>query len=342
MNEIATVSSVGSAPAKQDKQPKVMEYLRSPLFMEEARKLLGSRELAERLARVAVTCISSDSKLGQCNAQSLVRTVLRLAEIGLEPGRDAYLIPYGQDCQAIIRWEGYVRAARMSGEIKRVWSSVIREGDTYKIRAGSASPSIEHEWDLTTKRGDVIGAYACAEWTDGTVEIEIVDRDYLDRCRKAAGGKGQAWGQWFDQMARKSVVKRLCQRLPLGAPARPETASVIETIDAEPLPEDGPTFIEPEPVALPAAEAKRTRKPRQPKEEPAETPALMTDAQHAAVVDYCQEHGLSSAEVDAIIPAAVDGTCERLEDLSEAGARKLLAILGEPELVAQWRETIKQ
>jgi phage RecT family recombinase len=157
MNEIATVQSVGSVPAKQDKQPKVMEYLRSPLFLDEAKKLLGSRELAERLARVAVTCISSDSKLGACNAQSLVRTVLRLAEIGLEPGRDAYLIPYGQDCQAIIRWEGYVRAARASSMMEdrsaarfqnplRVW--------LFRVAASGGGPtqSDESEWQRWRRR----------------------------------------------------------------------------------------------------------------------------------------------------------------------------------------------
>jgi recombination protein RecT len=52
----------------------------------------------------------------------------------------------------------------------------------------------------------------------GHHEIEFMDRDDLDKIRDIAEkrGKWPAWKDWPDQMARKSPIRRLAKRLPLG------------------------------------------------------------------------------------------------------------------------------
>jgi len=348
MNEIATIKSIETAPASRN-EAKIKDYLQSPIFIGEAQKLLGSKDLAQRLARCAITCIYTQNAkqrdtLLSSDPASLVQVILSLAEIDLEPGRDAYLISRKGVIGASIRWEGYVRAARLSGQIRRVWADVIREGDEYAITAGSAGSSISHSWKLGTERGEIVGAYACAEWMDGTVETVVKDRDYINRCKAASDNRmdGNPWSLWPDQMAMAKVVKLLCKRLPLGRPEKTHTSTVIENLDADGLPPDySATMIEEAaPAQLPAAKTAPTTTPRprgRPRKAQPETTAApsgpMTEEQASRVMDLCGKRGIKPSELDPLCRLFVDGA-DAFESLDDGQARRLLACLGEPDLVA--------
>lgn len=213
----------------------VVSYLNGDTFQAELVKLVSSQNLAERFTRVCLNQFASTPKLLECSMVSISSTFLRLAELGLEPGRDAYLIPREEWvksdngkrqktgrvlCSPMIKWEGYIRAARRSGNILRVWGDVVRAGDDYEIIAGSEFPRVKHSWRFEDERGDVIGAYACAEWSDGRVQTIVRGRDYLDACRDASDSysryKSGPWADWYQEMCIKSMIKLLCKSLPLG------------------------------------------------------------------------------------------------------------------------------
>ena len=111
---MSNVLATRNGTAASKSEGKVQDFLRSPAFIGEAQKLLGSKDLAERLARCAITCIHTQApeqraKLLAADPASLVQVVLSLAEVDLEPGRDAYLIPRGNQITASIRWDGISR-----------------------------------------------------------------------------------------------------------------------------------------------------------------------------------------------------------------------------------------
>jgi recombination protein RecT len=93
----------------------------------------------------------------------------------------------------------------------------VRDGDKFDLDLGTAN-SIVHRPALRD-RGDVIGAYAIANLDGGHRELEWMDDEDLKAIEKVATsrGKSPAWDGWQDQMQRKSVIRRLCKRLPLGA-----------------------------------------------------------------------------------------------------------------------------
>jgi hypothetical protein len=47
------------------------------------------------------------------------------------------------------------------------------------------------------------------------MQFELISRAELDKVRaSSAAGSGGPWAQWYDEMARKTVVRRLCKYLP--------------------------------------------------------------------------------------------------------------------------------
>jgi recombination protein RecT len=182
----------------------------------------------EALVRFTLMDMANNEKLRACTPDSIYLGLLACAVTGLEPGAlkgEAYLVPFnnrdkGMQATFIPGWKGLVKQARRSREIKGLVANVVRERDTFDIDLGTAK-AIIHKPKLGREddRGDVIGAYGIATLASGEHEIEWMDRADLDSIQKVAEsrGKSPAWSGWQDQMQRKSVIRRLAKRLPLGS-----------------------------------------------------------------------------------------------------------------------------
>jgi recombination protein RecT len=178
---------------------------------------------AERFARVVINCIESDDsgKLLQCTDGSIIRAVLHAAEVGLEPGGaygHCYILPYLNkktnclEAEFMIGVWGYVELARRNPRIKDVWADVIFEKDQYDVESGSGGRRIIHKprWDLSfTERGQVLGAYACALFDDGTVASEMMNWEELQQARSTSKAPDSpAWANWPTEMYKRSALKR--------------------------------------------------------------------------------------------------------------------------------------
>ncbi len=76
--------------------------------------------------------------------------------------------------------------------------------------------------------GAVRAAYAVAEFAGGEVQIEILYRRDLDKVRKMGANAGP-WSTWYDEMARKTAVRRLCKYLPYD----PQVDEAIRVMDEQ-------------------------------------------------------------------------------------------------------------
>lgn len=178
---------------------------------------------AEALVRFSLMEMSTNEKLRACTPDSIYLGLLACAVTGLEPGAlkgEAYLVPFAGKAQFIPGWKGLVKQVRRSREVRGLVANVVRERDTFDLDLGTAK-SLIHKPKLgrDADRGDVIGAYAIATLANGEPEIEWMDRADLDAIQKVAEsrGKSPAWQGWQDQMQRKSVIRRISKRLPLGS-----------------------------------------------------------------------------------------------------------------------------
>ena len=85
-----------------------------------------------RLYRQFVNQVALNPNLQKCTPQSIVRSLIQAAELGLTPSSslgECYLVPFGTNCQLIIGYRGLIALARRSGEIVSISAGVIYEGD---------------------------------------------------------------------------------------------------------------------------------------------------------------------------------------------------------------------
>ena len=180
----------------------------------------------ERFSRIAITALNKTPKLAECNQTSLFQALLDLSRLGLEPdGRACHLIPYGKNCQLILDYKGLVELVKRNGDVASVHADIICKNDDYEIELKQVK---HHKYKLGEDRGEMVGVWACAEYKDGTKQWEVMSKADVDKIRDGSrAGKSGPWVDHYDMMARKTVVRRLCNMLTLS----PEIKTAIDHSD---------------------------------------------------------------------------------------------------------------
>jgi len=261
----------------------------------------------ERIMRVAIGAIAQTPALQECTPQSLFSAIVQSATLGLEPSGplgEAYLVPFynnkrgTREVQFIPGYRGLINLARRSGDVTLFYADVICENDKYKIRRGS-DPVLEHEIELGD-RGDPVAYYAVFKTKEGDSDFEVMTPDEVDgiRRRSKASDRGP-WKTDFEEMAKKTVIRRLAKRAPMSVELAkavdadnraamgddPDYGDVVELTgvrveDAAPQASPfevqpvAPTQLPPAPAPAPApASPPKRKRGRPPKAKPAEAPA---------------------------------------------------------------------
>lgn len=172
----------------------------------------------DRLLRIVMTEIRKTPKLKRCSIESLFGAVIQCAQLGLEPGSalgHAYLVPYSDICQLIIGYRGMIDLSRRSDQIISISAQVVYENDKFAFEYG-LNERLAHAPNFND-RGKPIAAYAVAKLKGGGYQFEVMPLNEIQKIRDASkAGRNGPWAEHFDEMARKTVIRRLFKYLPVS------------------------------------------------------------------------------------------------------------------------------
>lgn len=173
---------------------------------------------ADRMLRIAMTSIRRTPKLLNCNQQSLLGAVMQAAQLGLEPDGVlgmAYLVPFKDEVQLLIGYKGLLDLARRSGQLSTICARVVYAKDQFDYNYG-LEDKLEHI--PAREKGtpdEIVAAYAVAKLKDGGTQVEVMERWQIDEIRERSRSKDDGpWITDFAEMAKKTVLRRLCKMLP--------------------------------------------------------------------------------------------------------------------------------
>ncbi len=183
-------------------------------------QLIPKHLSADRLMKVALNCVSKTPTLQLCTPLSLLQCVITAAELGLEPGGalgHAYLVPFKQTATLVIGYRGFIQLMRNTRQLSSIRAVVVHEKDVFKMREG-IEQTIKHEPFLDGDSGPLRYVYCVAKLKDGSVQIEVMTRAQIEaiRARSRSGSNGP-WVTDYEEMAKKTVVRRIAKYLPLSA-----------------------------------------------------------------------------------------------------------------------------
>lgn len=193
----------------------------------------------DRLMRICLTEFRKNTRLQQCDHLSFLGAVVTAASLGLEPGSalgQCYLVPYKNEVEFQIGYRGMIDIARRSGNIVSISARAVYEGDHFKVIYGTED-AIEHEPKF--KSSELTHVYAVAKLQGGGVQFDVMSVQEVDqiRTRYSKASQGKAWTDSYDEMAKKTVLRRLFKMLPasveLAKALSSEEVKAHEIIDAD-------------------------------------------------------------------------------------------------------------
>lgn len=156
-------------------------------------------------------------KMAINNQRSLQGAILNVAAIGisLNPAKQhAYLVPRGGAICLDISFQGLRKIATDSGAIAWAKVELVYKNDTFKWTGPVTVPV--HEADPFSKdRGELIGGYCLAKLPSGEFMVEVMKVDEINKVRDTSkASKNGPWVNWYDEMAKKTILKRAFKQWP--------------------------------------------------------------------------------------------------------------------------------
>lgn len=182
----------------------------------------------ERFIRLTLTAFSKTPMLYECSQGSLLGSLLMAAQLGMEPNSplgQAYLIPYYNrnsgkyECQFQLGYKGMINLAYRSGRVTDIAAYEVRANDSFDYELGLNS-KLYHKPALHD-RGEVIAYYAVWHTKDGGHGFAVMSKEDIENHKKQyskADQKGfSPWKTQFDEMAKKTVLKKALKYAPMAA-----------------------------------------------------------------------------------------------------------------------------
>lgn len=195
-------------------------------FKGEIARALPKHLDGDRMARIALTSFRSNPKLAKCEPRSVFASIIIASQLGLEPGvmGQCYLIPYKDECQLQIGYQGLIELVRRSGKVTRVEAHVVHSNDEFDYSVGLTT-TLTHKPVLDGDPGEPRLAYAVAEFNGGGFHVEVMTRAQIhairDRSQNVISarkyGKKTPWDTDEEEMWRKTLIRRICKFLPKSA-----------------------------------------------------------------------------------------------------------------------------
>lgn len=213
-----------AAPQKQDGPPSLFKQIGN-MEVEFQRAMPQGAE-ARMLVRDAQTALRQVKDLAKCEPGTVLGALMTCAQLGLRPGvlGQAYVLPFWDNrdkvhkAQLVIGYKGLLSLVYRSGMVETVAARIVYENDEFLLEYGLGADTLIHRPPAGFgDRGRPVAYYAIARMKDGG--YAITDPMGVEAMQKHAAkhSKAAKFGPWkdhFDQMALKTMLRKLCQTLP--------------------------------------------------------------------------------------------------------------------------------
>lgn len=317
----------------------IVDEILEPIRDNLVANLMDSAVKPERFRAVLLNAVAKNQDILKCDGRSLQVAVLMCAQDGLIPdGKLAALVPYKNRKKGGIleatytpMVQGIISRARELGDVFSVTAACVYANDFWDCNDADPDHTIHKRAPFGQERGEVVAAYCIFRDNNRVVlHREVMDRRMIDKIRaKSSKADGSFWNEWFEEMARKTVVRRGSKYL---SKISEKLRTIIEREDR-----DYSAALEP-----PGREERQSHNPllEEPDDEVAPRDIGDTDDDEV-LIDPETGEILDNGDVDETEPDAQKPPAEKpkAEATMDAGAAKLLAeiakALGEADTVSQ-------
>ena len=171
----------------------------------------------ERFVQNCLAVMNETPQLAKINPSQTIQGLLKGAYLGLDfLNRECYLIPYGNSVQFQTDYKGEVKFTKKYSirKIKDIYAKVVRKGDEFAEEIIDGHPKIDFK-PLPFNNDEIIGAFAVVLYQDEGMAYEVMSVADINSVRNnySKASQSKAWKNSFDEMCKKTVLRRLCKHI---------------------------------------------------------------------------------------------------------------------------------
>lgn len=252
--------------------------------------LLRKNVTPERVAQTFYVALTKTPKLRECTVPSLCMAMIQAELLDVDCSGftgEAALIPLkngktgNTEANLWVMYQGMMKLARKSRQVSHIEARVVYANDEFEWEFG-LNPVLKHVPGQDIGDKNITHVYAIARMNGGLSLFEVMRKPEVDKIRSGSRAKDDnAWSNNYSEMARKTVVRRLCKYLPKTPELERamQLDSSLETGERPPIEIDGEMITFEEETDLfapgehkPEKDKKTEKEPKQPQEAPESPP----------------------------------------------------------------------
>lgn len=150
---------------------------------------------------------------------NLAKCLMKGAYLGLDFfNKECYVITYGSVPQFMTDYKGEEKLCKKYSinPIKDIYAKLVREDDFFEEVVENGKQFVNFK-PVPFSNKPIIGAFAVVYYQDGSMNYETMSLQEIEFIRDnfSKQKNGQAWGKSFGEMAKKTVLRRLCKHIEL-------------------------------------------------------------------------------------------------------------------------------
>ena len=199
---------------------------------------------SERFVLNSITVINDmlrDTKkkteLNKINPSSVPVCLAKGAYLGLDFfNGECYAIPYGGEIKFQTDYKGELKLCKKYSKnpIKDIYAKVVREGDFFEEEITNGNQSVNFKPKPFSDE-EIIGAFAVVLYKDGSMMYDTMSKKEIDHTREtySKAKNSQAWNDSYGEMAKKTVLRRLCKLIDLNFDNIEQQKAFVDGADAQ-------------------------------------------------------------------------------------------------------------
>lgn len=168
----------------------------------------------------AMQVVEGNTKLQECPVDSVRKAIVNVASIGLSlnPAEKlAYLVPRGGKACLDISYRGLVKIATDSGSILWAKAMLVHKEDDFQFVGVDEKPIHKFNAFATEEeRGPLIGGYSIAKLHNGDYLVDSMTLNEIMEVKKTSKAQNGPWKTFFNEMAKKTVLRRGSKSWPIS------------------------------------------------------------------------------------------------------------------------------
>lgn len=206
-------------------------------FNDELKKILPYYISVDTFERITLTAVNKNQALLSCDRNSLFNALSLCACDGLIPNdKEAALVKVGSKVSYMPMISGILKKIKQSKEIVFITAHIVYECDQFSFYIDEFGEHLHHNPNFESEKIFKL-VYALAKTIDGATFIEVMSKEEIEKIKNFSKmGSVGAWKNWYSEMAKKSVLRRLAKRLPLSKESEDVILREDENFDFNEIP----------------------------------------------------------------------------------------------------------